>query len=30
MTLYELYKVARRAGMTPAEALAWARWDPFL
>ena len=28
--LYMWYKMARREfGMTPAEALAWAKWDPF-
>lgn len=28
---YFLFRLARREfGMTPAEALAWVRWDPFL
>ena len=29
--MYQLFRTARRGlGMTPAEALAWVRWDPFL
>ncbi len=28
--LYKMYRIARKEfGMSPAEALAWARWDPF-
>jgi hypothetical protein len=28
--MYHLFRLARRSlGMTPAEALAWVRWDPF-
>lgn len=31
MTLYEMYRVARfELGMAPKEAIAWARFDPFL
>lgn len=31
MTLYEMYRLARREfGMAPAQALEWAKWNPFL
>lgn len=27
--LYDFYKLGRSMGMTPAEALAYAKWEPF-